>query len=263
MVTRVFSAVPRGVEALRVQVEVDARPSTPRWPSWASRTPQSGRPASACWRRSATSAASSTPAPSSSTCRRPRSARKGRCSTWPWPVGILAACGRMPEVPARLWLLGELSLDGVLRPVRGVLPIVEAATADGAAVLLPADNLAEAAVVRGARLLPAPHPGARSSPTCEASARSPRSWRQRRPTCERAARWPRPRRGGRAPQAKRALEIAAAGGHHLLMLGPPGGRQDHARAATSRHPACRSTRTRRWPPPRCTRSPSGCRARPG
>lgn len=136
--------------------------------------------------------------------------------------GVLAACGHMPEVPARLWLLGELSLDGLLRPVRGVLPIVEAATADGATVLLPADNLAEAAVVRGARLLPA-----RTLAQVVAHLRGevtlgPVHGRNGGLPADLPFDGPDLGEVGGQPQARRALEIAAAGGHHLLMLGPPG-----------------------------------------
>jgi magnesium chelatase family protein len=135
---------------------------------------------------------------------------------------MLAACGRTPAVPDDLWLLGELSLDGVLRPVRGVLPIVEAATREGAAVLLPADNLAEAAVIRGARLLPVR--------TLGESVAFLRGERRIEPVLggngakreEAVAEGPDLAEVSGQPQAKRALEIAAAGGHHLLLMGPPG-----------------------------------------
>ena len=73
------------------------------------------------------------------------------------------------------------------------------------------------------------------------------------PAARRARTWPTSpgRRLGR-----RALEVAAAGGHHLALLGPPGRRQDHAGRAAAVDPAGARTTRRRWRSPRCTRSPA-------
>ncbi|HNX48657.1 MAG TPA: YifB family Mg chelatase-like AAA ATPase [Thermoanaerobaculaceae bacterium] len=222
MVTRVFSAVPRGVEALRVQVEVDARPSTPA-------LAVVGLPDAAVREARERVLAAIRHLGGELDTRAivinlsPAEERKeGALLDVAMACGVLAACGHMPEVPARLWLLGELSLDGLLRPVRGVLPIVEAATADGATVLLPADNLAEAAVVRGARLLPA-----RTLAQVVAHLRGevtlgPVHGRNGGLPADLPFDGPDLGEVGGQPQARRALEIAAAGGHHLLMLGPPG-----------------------------------------
>ena len=74
----------------------------------------------------------------------------------PIAVGMLAATGVVTRTDfAGIVHVGELSLDGSIQPARGVLPIAAEARRNGArALLLPNDNLAEAAVVVGLRLLP-------------------------------------------------------------------------------------------------------------
>src|SRR6266699_513629 len=138
----------------------------------------------------------------------------------PIAIGLLAAAELVPA-PALdgLWAVGELGLGGALRPVRGVLASALAARRAGARILLvPSANLAEAALVpglraagaatlgevsawlRGTTTLPPPGP-ARQAPT---------------PPVDDLA----DVRG--QALARRALEIAAAGGHNLLLVGPPG-----------------------------------------
>jgi magnesium chelatase family protein len=222
MVAKVFSAVPRGVEALVVQVEVDARSGLPALavvglPDPAVREARERVLASirhlGCHIETKSIVVNLSPA---------EERKEGALLDLAIAAGVLIAAGLVPQDASPAWLLGELSLDGALRPVRGVLPIVEAATRLGAAVVLPEENLPEASVVRGARLLPAASLGD-----------VVRHLRGERVICERA--------GGARPvvtvedvdgpdladvagqaHAKRALEIAAAGGHHLLFLGPPG-----------------------------------------
>jgi magnesium chelatase family protein len=221
MVAKVRAAVPRGVEALPVQVEVDARPGLPSLsvvglPDAAVREARE-RVLSAirhlgCHIDTRSIVVNLSPA---------EERKEGALLDLAIATGVLLAIGALSDERVDgAWLLGELSLDGALRPVRGVLPIVEAATVRGAAVLLPADNLAEASVVRGARL----HPAARLADVVA-------HLRGERPIAE--ARVPVRRVDRAAPVAdlaevagqelaKRALEIAASGGHHLLLLGPPG-----------------------------------------
>lgn len=222
MVSSVFSAVPRGVEALRVQVEVDARLASEN-------LAVVGLPDAAVREARERVLAAIRHLGADIACHAivinlsPAEERKeGALLDVAMACGMLAACGRTPAVPGDLWLLGELSLDGVLRPVRGVLPIVEAATREGAAVLLPADNLAEAAVIRGARLLPVRTLGEsvaflrgelKIEPVLGGNGAKREVAMSEGPDLAEVS---------GQPQAKRALEIAAAGGHHLLLMGPPG-----------------------------------------
>jgi magnesium chelatase family protein len=223
MFAKVFSAVPRGVEALAVQVEVDARPGLPLLavvglPDPAVREARE-RVLSAirhlgCRIETKSIVVNLSPA---------EERKEGALLDLAMAAGVLIAAGQVGEAnSAAEWLIGELSLDGALRPVRGVLPIVEAATAAGAAVIVPAANLAEAAVVRGARLLPA---ATLAQVVAHLRGEMPLAARHGG-TGSRPVALPPP--GPDLAEvaghevAKRALEIAAAGGHHMLMLGPPG-----------------------------------------
>lgn len=139
-------------------------------------------------------------------------------------VALLGALDRLP--PSALdgvLVLGELSLDGGLRAVRGVLPQLEGARARGVRrAIVPLDNAREAGLVRDLEVFVASSlesvlghftgaaPLPRVTPT------------ELPPLAERAGDHDLKYVRGQT-QARRALEIAAAGGHNLLMLGPPGG----------------------------------------
>ncbi|MGI8560966.1 MAG: YifB family Mg chelatase-like AAA ATPase [Luteimonas sp.] len=136
----------------------------------------------------------------------------------PIALGILAASGQVPlEMLSEYEFLGELGLTGELRAVDGVLPAALAAARSGRKLVVPLDNGAEAALaskveVRTARTLLEVCGflcGNKSLPVAEAPALAPATGPDMRDVRGQA-------------HARRALEIAAAGGHHLLLVGPPG-----------------------------------------
>jgi magnesium chelatase family protein len=135
-------------------------------------------------------------------------------------AAVLAAAEAVPQAAVeRLVLLGELGLDGSVRGIRGVLPAVLAAAAAGhRQVVVPAANAEEAALVERVEVLPV---GTLAQLVAHLAGRRPltRHVRGALPPPP-----PLPDLGDVVGQAagRRAVEVAAAGGHHLLLTGPPG-----------------------------------------
>ena len=143
----------------------------------------------------------------------------------PIALGILAAAGFLTRRDVDdVLLIGELSLDGGIQAARGVLPIAASARRDRFhALLLPRPNHAEAAVVEGLRLF-----GVRSLTEAVGALNDPEGFAAATGEPPPAPPVPAPTLDrdfsdvhGQA-MARRALEIAAAGGHNTLMVGPPG-----------------------------------------
>ena len=138
----------------------------------------------------------------------------------PMLIGILAASGEIEAPKADCAFLGELSLTGELRPISGALPMAIAAQREGVkSLFVPAENAAEAAFAEGVAVSPV-----------DSAAQLIRPLRGEKPIA--AAKTPEltPELTGLPDfsdvkgqeNVRRALEIAAAGGHNILIVGPPG-----------------------------------------
>ncbi|HBS27228.1 MAG TPA: ATP-dependent protease [Gammaproteobacteria bacterium] len=138
----------------------------------------------------------------------------------PIALGILAASGQIQfQNIERYEFIGELSLAGELRPVRGSLPSALAAREQQKGLILPQENADEAALVSGLELLPAAH----LLDVCQHLETGHSLTAHAGEAIPDFPQYPYDLADVRGQQhARRALEVAAAGRHHLLMVGPPG-----------------------------------------
>jgi magnesium chelatase family protein len=141
-------------------------------------------------------------------------------------LGLIAADGELADgVLDEIGVLGELGLDGSVRPVPGVLALVDALRRAGiSCVIVPTSDVAEASLVEGVEIRPA-----RSVAELRACLKGEADWPDPPPSVDREPVEPglddepvdlSDVRG--LARARRALEVAAAGGHHVLLTGPPG-----------------------------------------
>ncbi|MBI3545250.1 MAG: YifB family Mg chelatase-like AAA ATPase, partial [Gammaproteobacteria bacterium] len=138
----------------------------------------------------------------------------------PIAIGILAASGQIPSRDLDKYeFIGELALTGKLRPVLGALTVALQARDTERALILPAANAAEAGLARGADIRGAKHLLEVSAHLSDGITLARQTYAAPEPHTQET---PDLSDVKGQHQARRALEIAAAGGHSLLMIGPPG-----------------------------------------
>ncbi len=150
--------------------------------------------------------------------------KEGPAFDLPIAVSVLMASSQLEQMDlTKVLLLGELSLDGSLQPVRGALPMVISASEQGITdVILPKGNAMEVACIQGICVHPAAnlrevvaHLNGREHIPAQVQRTYSDILQERQPLCDLA------QVQGQLG-ARRALEVAAAGGHNMLMIGVPG-----------------------------------------
>lgn len=224
MLSQVISATVEGVAGLIVEVEVDIAPGLPSFATVG--LPEGAvRESKDRVKAAIKNCGYDFPVRKITVNLAPADVRKvGTAYDLPIAIGILAASGTVNGTNLKRYLLvGELSLNGTLRPVPGVLPIAITAAKSGVVgLIVPMENVEEAAIVGGVEVIGAGTlfeaveflEGKRKIEPAHSSFLQKQSTSSHYDVDLIEVK-------GQS-QAKRALEIAAAGGHNLLLEGPPG-----------------------------------------
>jgi len=224
MLSRLPSAALRGLQAEPVDVEVDLSRGLPAW-NMVGLPEAAVREARDRVRSALLNSGFEFPLRHITVNLSPADRRKdGAHFDLPVAMGLLLAseqCRPAVALSDFPFMLGELALDGRLNPVPGVLPLAMFAREQGfRSLIVPEGNAHEAAMVAGMEVLPAASLLQVVSHLAGRSLLRPYTETQAGPSEKKELPDLADIRG--QLQAKRALEIAAAGGHHMLMSGPPG-----------------------------------------
>ncbi|MBW7957360.1 MAG: YifB family Mg chelatase-like AAA ATPase [Deltaproteobacteria bacterium] len=223
MLSRVLTASTLGVDALLVEVEVDISRGLPSF-STVGLPDNAVKESKDRVRAAIKNSGYALPAKKITVNLAPAYIKKeGTTFDLPVAVGILKAEGMIKSESVEDYLvMGELSLDGGIRPIRGALPVAVLARDLRKKLILPAENRSEAAIVKGvdvfgvgslAELIEFLNGNSSIEPFTldESAALSPDPGSRLDVSDVKGQ-----------EHVKRALEVAAAGGHNVLMIGPPG-----------------------------------------
>ena len=223
MLARVYSSAVIGIEAYVVEVEVDISQGLPSF-STVGLPEGAVRESKERVKTSIKNSGYHFPADRITVNLAPADIKKeGAAFDLPMALGILTATGLVSETShAEYLVLGELSLDGLIRPIKGALPMAVKAKEKGIkGIFLPQENASEAAVVDGIRVYPVGTLSELVEMLAGRLSLSPLQMDTSNLFVKSADEIDFSDVRGQE-DVKRAMEISSAGGHNLIMIGPPG-----------------------------------------
>ena len=140
----------------------------------------------------------------------------------PMAVSVLAALDLVKGDLSRFLMAGELALDGSIRKIKGILPLAEWALENGLHLICPSENASEASFVRGLKIFPVSHLGEVMAFLNGTRAVTPFTGAEGQLEMGSDDDLPDMSEIRGQAVAKRAMEVAVAGRHNILMVGPPG-----------------------------------------